>query len=152
MRWRYLYPQVAFPYDDLISENARRSQLDPEYELADTVRSTTVSGTSPSTTRRRRQRTWCWSCARATQDPRADAPCPPDAVVSQHMDLGLTDTKPALHVEDRRIVADHTVVGRMFLTGDGDYMPLVCDNESNAERLWAPRHGALFQRTGSTTT
>ena len=36
MRWRYLYPQVAFPYDDLLAENARRGQLDPEYELADT--------------------------------------------------------------------------------------------------------------------
>ncbi|HEY6782453.1 MAG TPA: glucosidase, partial [Candidatus Dormibacteraeota bacterium] len=36
MRWRYLYPQVSFPYDDLIAESARRGQLDPEYELADT--------------------------------------------------------------------------------------------------------------------
>ncbi|MEA2638142.1 MAG: hypothetical protein QOE18_1199, partial [Chloroflexota bacterium] len=36
MRWRYLYPQVAFPYQDLIDENARRTTSDPEYELADT--------------------------------------------------------------------------------------------------------------------
>ena len=36
MRWRYLYPQSAFPYDQLIAENARRTQFDPEYELADT--------------------------------------------------------------------------------------------------------------------
>jgi hypothetical protein len=34
--WRYHYPQAAFPYDELVRENARRSRLDPEYELLDT--------------------------------------------------------------------------------------------------------------------
>ncbi|MEO8437731.1 MAG: glucosidase [Chloroflexota bacterium] len=36
LRWRYHYPQAPFPYQDLITENARRSRLDPEYELLDT--------------------------------------------------------------------------------------------------------------------
>jgi hypothetical protein len=35
-RWRYHYPQAAFPYQDLIAENGRRSRYDPEYELLDT--------------------------------------------------------------------------------------------------------------------
>ncbi len=35
-RWRYHYPQAAFPYDDLRAENGRRGKLDPEYELLDT--------------------------------------------------------------------------------------------------------------------
>src|SRR5438445_10747230 len=35
-RWRYHYPQAAFPYDELLQENRRRSRLDPEYELLDT--------------------------------------------------------------------------------------------------------------------
>ena len=35
-RWRYHYPQAAFPYDELIAENGRRGRLDPEYELLDT--------------------------------------------------------------------------------------------------------------------
>ena len=35
-RWRYHYPQRAFPYDDLLAENGRRGKLDPEYELLDT--------------------------------------------------------------------------------------------------------------------
>ena len=35
-RWRYHYPQAAFPYDDLIAENGRRGKFDPEYELLDT--------------------------------------------------------------------------------------------------------------------
>ena len=35
-RWRYHYPQHAFPYEDLVEENGRRGKLDPEYELLDT--------------------------------------------------------------------------------------------------------------------
>lgn len=32
----YKYPQAAFPYQQLVDENARRTRLDPEFELADT--------------------------------------------------------------------------------------------------------------------
>src|SRR5262245_60807167 len=35
-RWRYHYPQAAFPYEDLRAGNGRRGKLDPEYELLDT--------------------------------------------------------------------------------------------------------------------
>ena len=36
MKMLYKYPQAAYPYDELIAENKRRSRLDPEYELIDT--------------------------------------------------------------------------------------------------------------------
>ncbi|SMG66068.1 conserved hypothetical protein, partial [methanotrophic bacterial endosymbiont of Bathymodiolus sp.] len=32
----YKYPQLAFPYSELIEENSRRGKTDPEYELLDT--------------------------------------------------------------------------------------------------------------------
>jgi hypothetical protein len=35
-RWRYHYPQAAYPYEDLIDRNEARSRLEPEYELVDT--------------------------------------------------------------------------------------------------------------------
>src|SRR5579863_6650064 len=35
-RWRYHYPQGAFPYQDLIQTNAARDRHQPEYELLDT--------------------------------------------------------------------------------------------------------------------
>jgi hypothetical protein len=35
-RWRYHYPQVEFPYADLLRENASRDRTEPEYELLDT--------------------------------------------------------------------------------------------------------------------
>jgi hypothetical protein len=35
-RWRYHYPQAAFPYDQLRLENSRRDRRAPEYEILDT--------------------------------------------------------------------------------------------------------------------
>src|ERR1700760_1926052 len=35
-RWRYHYPQGAFPYQDLIDTNPHRGRYQPEYELLDT--------------------------------------------------------------------------------------------------------------------
>ena len=36
MRMVYRYPQLAFPYEQLVAENARRSKFEGEYELWDT--------------------------------------------------------------------------------------------------------------------
>ncbi len=36
LRWRYHYPQAAYPYQALLDENRRRGRHDPEYELLDT--------------------------------------------------------------------------------------------------------------------
>jgi hypothetical protein len=35
-RWRYHYPQAAYPYEDLIETNRSRNRQQPEYELLDT--------------------------------------------------------------------------------------------------------------------
>ena len=40
MKMRYRYPQVAFPYEDLVNENARRGHADPEFELGDALAET----------------------------------------------------------------------------------------------------------------
>jgi hypothetical protein len=36
LKMLYKYPQAAFPYEWLLQENARRTKLDPEFEIADT--------------------------------------------------------------------------------------------------------------------
>jgi len=36
MKYLYKYPQRAYPYEDLIKTNRRRSRNEPEYELVDT--------------------------------------------------------------------------------------------------------------------
>lgn len=36
MKYLYKYPQTAYPYENLVEENAKRGRTDPEYELIDT--------------------------------------------------------------------------------------------------------------------
>jgi hypothetical protein len=36
MKYLYKYPQVAFPYEDLVAKNKSRSKAEPEYEILDT--------------------------------------------------------------------------------------------------------------------
>ena len=36
MKYLYKYPQAAFPYEQLVAENSRRTRHDAEYELQDT--------------------------------------------------------------------------------------------------------------------
>jgi len=36
LKFLYKYPQAAFPYDELVAENRRRTRHDPEFELIDT--------------------------------------------------------------------------------------------------------------------
>src|SRR5256885_2341660 len=36
MKYLYKYPQAAFPYEQLVAENARRGKSEPEFELLDT--------------------------------------------------------------------------------------------------------------------
>ena len=64
----------------------------------------------------------------------------PDAVVPQHLGLGAAragTTCRTIHgYDDGTLVAKHRILGRLVLAGEGEPEALVCDNESNAERLW----------------
>jgi hypothetical protein len=44
MKMLYKYPQAAFPYQDLVEENGRRSKYQPEYELIDALRADFEAG------------------------------------------------------------------------------------------------------------
>ena len=40
MKMLYKYPQVAYPYDELVQVNGQRTQAEPEFELFDALRDT----------------------------------------------------------------------------------------------------------------
>jgi hypothetical protein len=155
MKWRYLYPQTAFPYADLVSENARRSKLDPEFELLDTgvfdddryfdVTAEYAKADPSDICVRLRIRnagpevavlhvlptlwfrnTWTWG----------DPP---------HPDLGVP---PEITAKDGRILATHRLLGTFTLAGDGSPEMLFCENESNASRLWGATGQTPFPKDG----
>ena len=142
LRWRYHYPQTAFPYQRLIDENARRSRTDPEFELLDT-------GAFDD------GRYWLVEVAYAKASPtevlveisvtnQAAEP----ASLSVLPTLWFRNTwrptgaePPELTFGGDAIVVDHQRLGGYRLeaaaTADGTLpQPLFCDNETNTARLF----------------
>jgi Mannosylglycerate hydrolase MGH1-like glycoside hydrolase domain len=139
-RWRYHYPQGAFPYDELVSENGRRGKLDPEYELLDT-------GAFDD------DRYWIVEVDYAKSDPhdllmtvRVTNAGPdtetlhvlPTAWYRNTWAWGTPgETKPELRAGGGpRVVTDHPFLGSLELLGQGDPEVLFCDNETNDQRLY----------------
>jgi hypothetical protein len=150
-RWRYHYPQGEFPYADLLAENARRGKLEPEYELLDTgtfdedrywivethyakaephdlLMSITVTNTGPDTETLHvlptawYRNTWAWD---------ADS------------------DKPELEaLADGRIVTEHPFLGPLEIVSEGDATVLVCENETNTQRLFGTPGGPACPKDG----
>jgi hypothetical protein len=138
MRWRYVYPQRAFPYEDLIAENARRDRHAPEYELLDTgafdedrywdVTVDYAKAAPDDLCLRVRVRNAGPDAARLHVLPtlwfRNRWSWDPDAA------------RPEIRDDEGALAADDAVLGPMTLSGSGTPEPLFCDNETNTRRLW----------------
>jgi hypothetical protein len=153
MRWRYHYPQSRFPYGDIVRTNAARGRAEPEFELVDTgifdegrywgievdyakssptdmcilIRATN-HGSEPATLHVLPtlwfRNTWAWG-------------------------LPGFDDVPTIHgYEQGTLVAKHRILGRMVLAGEDSPEALLCDNESNAERLWGLENRSLYPKDG----
>ena len=154
MRWRYLYPQVAFPYDDLVAENARRGQLDPEYELADTgVLDNGFWDITVDYAKETPEDLVLELRARNAGSTAQTLHVLPTLWFRNTWAWGLTDTKPALHVENRR--------DRRRPHGRRPDVPhrrrrlhaaRLRQRVQRRAALGIPRHGAAFRRTASTIT
>jgi hypothetical protein len=138
MRWRYAYPQRAFPYEDLLAENARRDRRAPEYELLDT-------GAFDE------GRYWDVTVdyAKAAPDDiclrvRVRNAGPEAATLHLLPTLWFRNrwswdpaiARPEIRDSEGALVAQDAVLGRMTLSGSGTPEPLFCDNETNTRRLW----------------
>jgi len=149
LRWRYHYPQHAFPYEALREENARRGRDQPEYELLDTgvfddgywainaefakadvddicIRITVDNvGDNPQTLHLLPtlwfRNTWSWE---------------PDAV------------QPVLRTDGARLVSEHPTLGTVVLAGDGSPVALACDNETNMRMLFGAPNTTPYPKDG----
>ncbi|HST24511.1 MAG TPA: hypothetical protein VLJ76_00820 [Gaiellaceae bacterium] len=150
MRWRYMYPQAAFPYDELVAVNASRTRADPEYELLDTglfddgryweitadyakaspedilVR-VTVRNAGPET---------------ATID------VLPTLWFRNTWSWGLDPRRPEVRLEGPAMSAEHWDLGQRWLSASGTPTPLFCENETNTERLWGVGGSTPYPKDG----
>lgn len=150
MRWRHVYPQAAFPYEDLVAENRRRGRADLEYELLDTG---VFDG----------DRYWDVVADYAKAAP--DDLCVRLRVRNAGPDEDEVHVLPTLWFRNRwewsggrvprpelvaaggTVTAREADLGTMVLAGDGDPRALACENATNTARLFgvpgprAPKDG-----------
>ncbi len=156
LRWRYHYPQRAFPYEHLVSENRRRSREEPEFELLDTG---VFDG----------DRYWIVEADYAKADPddlrirvRLSNPGPDPATLHVLPTVWFRNTwsweagrpKPRLAAAgDTAIAVEHESLGPMVLQaapGPDGAMPrqVYCENETNAPRLFGSPPATSFPKDG----
>jgi hypothetical protein len=150
MRWRYVYPQDPFPYEQLIEENRRRSRSDPEFELLDTgVFDQDRYWDVVVDYAKAAPDDWCIRMTVRNAGPQ-------EAIIDVLPTVWFRNTwswdqgarKPAVHAGDGGIVAEHGRVGRWVLTGNGRPEALFCENESNGSRLWGTPSSTPFPKDG----
>ncbi|MEU7876032.1 glucosidase [Dactylosporangium sp. NPDC049140] len=145
MRWRYHYPQAAFPYEDLVAENRRRGREEPEYELLDT-------GVFDD------DRYFVIEADYAKADP--DDLCIQVRITNVGPDAAPLHVLPTLWYrntwswgpdgERPRLTSDRRAIsaGSMVLQADGQPQQLYCDNDTNAERLFGAGPAVPYPKDG----
>ncbi len=155
MKALYRYPQCAFPYADLVAENARRGKFDPEYELIDTgafdgnrffdvIAEYAKAGAEDTHIR-----------ISATNHGPEPAPLHilPTLWFRNTWSWGRDDARPRLCADednegDTCIRATHADLGDYWLVCAGEPSLLFTENETNAERLWGSANRSPYTKDG----
>jgi hypothetical protein len=154
LRWRYHYPQAAFPYQRLVQENARRSRDEPEFELLDT-------GVFND------NRYWSVDVAYAKASPTEvlaritiENHAADEATLSVLPTLWFRNTwrvtgeaPPSLFLDGDGVAVDHSRLSGYRLdaapTADGTRPEaLFCDNETNTARLFGAPPVSAYPKDG----
>ncbi len=152
MTWRYHYPQREFPYGELVSANQERGRDVPEFELLDT-------GVFDE------DRYWAITVDYAKAGP-TDI-CARITVANRGPEAATLHVLPTLWFrntwawglpgrEDRPLIqgatgvlkGQHKIFGSLTVSGDGEPAALLCDNETNAEKLWSLPNRSPYPKDG----
>ncbi|MFI5041884.1 MAG: glucosidase [Acidimicrobiales bacterium] len=153
MRWRYLYPQAAFPYAELVDVNGQRTRLDPEFELLDTgvfdggywdVR-VDVAKADPEDLCIR-------VSARNVGTAAATIHLVPTLLLRNTWSWGRDDRRAQLRTQAMRpgviIEEGHGFIGDRVLVGSDGPALLFCENETNVARLFGAAESPHFPKDG----
>jgi Glycosyl hydrolase family 63 C-terminal domain len=150
MRWRYMYPQDAFPYEQLLDENRRRSKLDPEFELLDTgifdggrywEITADYAKASPEDLLLRLS-------VRNAGPESASIDVLPTLWFRNTWSWNIGAPKPSIALGEHRLMAQHPELGARFLSASGSPEALFCDNETNAARIFGTDESPPYPKDG----
>ncbi len=154
LRWRYHYPQSPFPYDALVTENARRGQDAPEFELLDTgafdddrywVVDVTYAKSTPDDI--------CLLVTVTNAGPEAATlHVLPQVWFRNTWAWGGSGSVPSISAgPPGTLRVAHDQLGFMTLTYDATVnpgQPLFCDNETNTTRLYGAPDLSAYPKDG----
>jgi len=148
MKMLYKYPQAAFPYEQLLQENRRRTREQPEYELMDTgifdedkyfdiFIEYAKAGMEDF-------------CIRITVHNRGKEAAPlhilPTLWFRNTWSWGNDEYKPTMVPSNEgNIIIRHRDLGEWGLYGEETDCNLFCDNETNCNRLYGENKPGFFK-------
>jgi hypothetical protein len=152
MSWRYHYPQREFPYSELVSANRSRGRDKPEFELIDTgifdddrywAVTAEYAKAGPAD--------MCVLITVANRGPSTETiHVLPTLWFRNTWSWGLPgrEDQPELHGAPGVLTGQHKVFGPLTLRGEGSPAPLLCDNETNAQKLWGLPNRSAYPKDG----
>ncbi|MHB1533616.1 MAG: MGH1-like glycoside hydrolase domain-containing protein [Acidimicrobiales bacterium] len=150
LRWRYHYPQGAFPYDDLRTTNAARNRHQPEYELVDT-------GCFDDDRYWAVTATWAkagpedllWQIEIHNAGPEAATlDLLPTVWFRNTWSWSKGAARPRLGPGGAAtVLVEHDQLGRWYLAGSGTPELLACDNDTDTSKLYGVP-GPSFPKDG----
>ena len=147
MKYLYKYPQQAYPYDELVAENGRRTRNDPEYELLDTgifnddrYFDVFVEYAKASTDD---------LLIQITISNRASVAAPlhilPTLWFRNTWDSEKKSEKPSIEKESaKNLKAVHSELGTYWLYFDRDLELLFTENETNCQKLFKTSNNSPY--------
>jgi hypothetical protein len=138
LRMLYKYPHRAFPYADLVAENARRGTFDMEYELLDT--GVFAEDRYFDIVVEYAQVEPCDILMKVTawnRGPKALLHLIPQLVLRNTWSWDPGSVRPSLHAAETGAIAIEPAeleMSRLYFEGSAE--ALFTENESNARRLW----------------
>jgi len=138
MKMLYKYPQRAYPYDDLLTENRRRSRTEPEYELLDTgiFRDNRYFDIVIEYAKCTPEDILIEITAFNHGDDTAVLHLLPTLWFRNTWSWGDSSARPAIRRRGEAIVASHPELGERLLVCDRIVPLLFTENETNNQRLF----------------
>jgi hypothetical protein len=139
MKMLYKYPHAAFPYEQLVRENARRCREDPEFELIDTGVFDKDEYFDIFIEYAKAEMEDFFIRITVHNRGRNAAPLDilPTVWFRNTWSWGVDDYKPQMTTSNEgQIMIRHRELGEMGLYGDETDNELYCDNETNVRRFY----------------
>lgn len=155
-RMLYKYPQAAFPYQQLVDENSRRTRLEPEFELLDTgifdddrYFDVFVEYAKAGPTDLLMTVTIYNRGAEAAELHVLPTLWFRNTWIFGDDSDGVPNYRPSLVLQPNSCVSvEDSDLGRYVLYADGQPEWLFCDNETNQARLYSNHNGAAYPKDG----